>query len=302
MGAGSLFVLGFAPGLFWLWRIYRKNRNRPDHKGLVLRTFFFGVAVAVPVVLVEQAVAGPSERPVSGVGMEAGAAAFTAFVVAGLVEEVGKFTVVRATMYRSSYFDEPLRGIIYSSAAALGFASIENVGYMVEYGAGVIILRAVLSTLGHVFFSAAWGYGLGAARRREDTRVGGSSAILGGGLVGAIVMHGAYDYPLMRGAEDGWLPAVGVFLAGGGIFALLLRRGAHVSPHRGRVANPTVICPGCGAKRHVPTRFCNSCGRRLDETQLAQACGICGQPLGREAQFCAGCGARAERAFSWEAA
>lgn len=54
-------------------------------------------------------------------------AAFLAFVVAGLIEEFGKFVIVRLSLFESPYFDEPLRGMIYASAVALGVASIENV-------------------------------------------------------------------------------------------------------------------------------------------------------------------------------
>ena len=56
-----------------------------------------------------------------------GETAYLAFIVAGFTEELFKFLVVRTTIYKSPYFDEPIDGLVYSSAAALGFASLENI-------------------------------------------------------------------------------------------------------------------------------------------------------------------------------
>ena len=52
-------VLGLAPGLFWLWLIYRGNKYRPEPKRLVIRTFLLGMAVAIPVTFVETALILP---------------------------------------------------------------------------------------------------------------------------------------------------------------------------------------------------------------------------------------------------
>ena len=43
-------VLGLAPGLFWLWLIYRGNKYRPEPKRLVIRTFLFGMAATIPAI------------------------------------------------------------------------------------------------------------------------------------------------------------------------------------------------------------------------------------------------------------
>lgn len=285
---GILFALAFAPGFFWLWRVYRRNRNRPDHKGLVLRTFLLGAFSAIPIVLGKRVFFGPDYHP-SISNLDASAAALVAFGDAGLFEEVGKFLVVRLSMYRSPYFDSRVRGLVYSAAAALGFASLENVEYVAMAGPGVMVLRSVLSTLGHVAFSGLWGYGLGFVRERG--RATGSWPIFLG-LIGAISLHGGYDYFLFRGGDQ-WRWAVLLFIAGIALFFLLLRRSA-ASPAAGRRANPVVGCPGCGKSHSLPTRFCDACGRRLGAT-LAELCGSCRAPLPPAASYCEGCGVRAER-------
>ena len=78
--------------------------------------------------------------------------------VVGPVEELCKFAAVRLGPYRSLYFDEPVDGLVYASAASLGFASLENLFYVLEYGPEVMIAPP-LSTVGHLVF--VWGFALG---------------------------------------------------------------------------------------------------------------------------------------------
>ena len=58
------------------------------------------------------------------------------FLVIGPCEELAKFLAVRLFVYRNKEFNEPLDGIIYAAAAALGFASLENVLYVIDWHTG----------------------------------------------------------------------------------------------------------------------------------------------------------------------
>lgn len=55
-------------------------------------------------------------------------------------------------------------GIIYAVAASLGFATVENIAYVLEGGFAVGVLRAVLSVPGHAFFGALMGFYMGVAK------------------------------------------------------------------------------------------------------------------------------------------
>src|SRR5438445_11290666 len=98
MGGLVFLAIAFAPGVFWLWWIVRKNRHRPDPKHLLVRTFLLGAVLAVPLAgVIEGWVKGPFnlDDPSPSIA----AAAYGAFVVAGITEEVRKFLVVRYTIY-----------------------------------------------------------------------------------------------------------------------------------------------------------------------------------------------------------
>lgn len=277
-------LLGFVPGLVWLGLVARSNRQRPDPTSLVLRTVFLGAVVAIPVIFAGSLVGGEiSVRP----GMPPLEAAFVAFVVAGLVEELGKFLVVRLSLYDSPYFDEPLRGLVYSAAVALGFASIESVGSMVREGPAVLAVRDLTTTLGHVFFSALWGYGLGADRRaRLRGESGRGYAVLG--LLGAIAAHGLYDFGLFTG--DPGLSLV-VFVVCGAVSVRLLLVAHRGSMHAGRVAAPFVECLKCRGPSGVHAKFCSACGA-AQARGLERRCGGCKAPLTGAPAYCPACGVR----------
>lgn len=282
MGALGFLALGFAPGLFWLWLIVRRSQHRPEPRSLILRTFLLGVAVAVPIVFVESLIQGTGSAP-SDI-MSPADAAFTAFLVAGLCEEVGKFLVVHASLKNSPYIDDPLRGIIFSSAVALGFSSIENVGYMLEHGAEVILVRAVLCTLGHVSFSACWGAALGWTRQQST----GSQRILLLGVAAAIASHGLYDYFLMVGDGTSGLLTFVVIAA---LFLVVLSRARASSRSSFASAMAFIACKQCTAHCPAGAHFCSSCGAGLS-AQALKTCGQCKAILPDHAEFCSSCGAK----------
>ncbi|RMG64363.1 MAG: PrsW family intramembrane metalloprotease, partial [Calditrichaeota bacterium] len=136
-------VLGFAPALFWLAYFYRKDRLEPEPRRLVLRTHLWGIFCAFPAAALEYLLPF-NQWTMSVVG-------------APVVEESAKFLAVYLTIFRNPEFDEPMDGIVYGVAAALGFAALENVGYLynahTQYGSaalgGVFLVRGLLTVPAH---------------------------------------------------------------------------------------------------------------------------------------------------------
>ena len=289
----SIVIGAFAPGIFWLWLVYRWDRYHPEPRWLVIRTFLWGMVAVIPIALVELAL-------VMGGGMGSLTAleqttlslqgiAYEAFVVAGMTEELGKFLVVRLTIYKSLYFDEATDGLVYSAAAALGFATLENIGYALSFGWQVMLVRGPISTFAHVLFSVVWGYPLG-LRKVQYPR---SRLYLGLGLPGAMAAHGLFDFLLFT---QSWYAYLVIPLLAGLIIGLnlMLRHSHRISPYREKVAEMQVNCPVCGARIPSYANFCPACGTRLDKTRQTQsgACGNCGAPLEKDALYCTACGTR----------
>ncbi len=294
----AYLTLGFAPGVFWLWLIYQRDRYIPAPVHLVVRTFLWGIAVSVPVVLVEvilQSVAGFGlETDLTTEQLTLPQAAYISFVVAGMTEEMAKFLVVRTTTYNSPYFRQPLDGLIFTAAAALGFASIENVGYIASFGAAVILVRGPSSTIGHVLFSAMFGYALGA---RKLGRLWPQAPILM--LMAAMVTHGAFNFFLFADVvNQSYAPwAFALLLASGLAFLLIIMASRRQSPYRHKVAATLVTCPRCAHRIGFGASFCTACGLSLvlAKTGPLFLCGNCSAIAEKLQHFCTACGSRLDR-------
>ena len=150
-------LMGFAPGLYWLWYYYKRDKLNPESKRLVIRAYLAGIFVAFFVVLAQLPI-HVSPR-------------VSAVIFAPLFEESGKLLMTLLIIYRHKDFDEPIDGIIYAAAVALGFASIENAMYLFNAGkassymlSNTMLIRSLLSVPAHALFSGIWGYALGKSK------------------------------------------------------------------------------------------------------------------------------------------
>jgi RsiW-degrading membrane proteinase PrsW (M82 family) len=220
-----IFVIGFAPGVFWLWYFYHRDKLEPEPQHLVLRTFFLGLFVAIPAAIAEFVLSFVLIFFlfwVEKLFLAQVAAFMTLVIIAPVVEEYFKYLAARTSVYRHADFDEPMDGIVYAAAAALGFASIENVLYLfvAKQEAGwlgveiVFIARALLSVPGHVLFSSIWGAALGRAKFIQDQAV--TRRLILGSLLGAMALHGFFNFlaglsiAAQENAAYAWVGAVGI--------------------------------------------------------------------------------------------
>lgn len=190
MDAAIIVVLSFTPGLFWTWYFFRRDRFEPEPVLMIRDCFLLGMVAVIPAVIVES----PFEKA---------SVLFSVVIVAPIAEELLKFAVVRLTVYRNTEFDEPMDGIVYAAAVALGFASLENVLYVLnEYNKGtntvaaVTVLRALLSVPGHALWSSMWGFALGFAKSAPARR---RKKLIRTGLCMAIGMHALFNLLCLSG-------------------------------------------------------------------------------------------------------
>ncbi len=219
--AAGCALLPFALSFAWLAFVRRFDRARPEPTWLVLATFTLGGLAAVPAGLVELGCSAATpwlDPAVMTFGGQAWAlpVAFVVFsLVVGLPEEGAKFLGAWSLARRRKEFDEPVDGIVYGCAAALGFAAVENVKYFAvgRMSAAIIAVRAFVTVPTHLFFGAIWGYALGRQLVERSERVWPLFVL-------AVCAHGAFDALL---SIDGMQPAsvvIVVALAFGFVAAL----------------------------------------------------------------------------------
>ncbi len=148
------------PALLLLALIYFSDRRR-EPLGLVLFVFVLGGAGKVLSHFVELRTSAWTGLDIEAhVAGNVGALVFL-FGFAAPIREASKVAAMWPA-FRSKYFDEPVDGLVYASAAALGFACVENAIMLRAHPTGLIwIARAATALPAHLFFSCAWGYALG---------------------------------------------------------------------------------------------------------------------------------------------
>lgn len=268
MGGSVIFdiVFSLVVALFWLRWFRKKDKYEKEPEQLIFLAFFAGVLATVPSVLLESFLGLRDQGSTVTLGN-----VFLSFLWVGIVEEFFKYLAVRLTIYRSNEFNEVMDGMVYMVSAAVGFAAMENVGYMLGFGYAVGFPRAVLSYLAHISFSAILGFYMGRAK------IEGRRNLILVGFILAVSLHWLYNSFFVLGTAE----SSGGFLLLGlmvWVFALILtlvlvKRAQDISPFRVAHFLPkrlTKRCKACGKTVSSKALVCHHCGESipLDEEEV----------------------------------
>jgi protease PrsW len=187
----SLLALAIAPGAAITLYIYSRDKYDREPLKPLLISFLLGMVATAPAIYIQT-----SLRPVLYLHYPD----FTiwyyfllSFIVVAGSEEGCKYLMLRGYAYRNKAFSEPFDGIIYSVMISMGFATLENIGYVLNYGFQTGILRMFLSVPSHAAFAVLVGYHVGLAKFDKPR---GIQHIVKGLLL-AIFFHGAFDFFLL---------------------------------------------------------------------------------------------------------
>jgi len=189
-----ILLASLAPIFIILFYIYFRDKYDKEPLGLLVKSVLAGMLVVIPILFAERLLL--SLMPPLG---KIGAAAYHAFVVAGMTEEVFKFLVLYLLVWKSPSFNEKFDGIVYAVFVSLGFAAVENVLYVMDGGIQTAMIRALTAVPAHALFGITMGYYLGIARMYKELR----KSYLMRAILYPILLHGVYDFILM--VEIDWL-------------------------------------------------------------------------------------------------
>ncbi len=181
-------ALAIGPAILLLLWAYRRDTARPEPRRLVLGAFGLGI-VAVAVAIVVGLALEPLEQLFTGIQR----IVYRAYFVAGFLEETAKLAVVLFFVTRHKEFDEVADGMVYTMAASLGFAVVENAMYIGEPSV-VLLIRGITAVPAHAAAGGFMGYFIGLSRIEGR----GSSLT---GLLAAVALHGTYDFFLFMGGR-----------------------------------------------------------------------------------------------------
>lgn len=192
-----LFIIAIIPAIIIVIGIYLSDRHDKEPIKLLLFTYILGALAVIPSIVVEELLISFNKFP----GIYG--AFFNAFVVAALTEEYFKRLVVLKYPYKTKFFNEKLDGIVYCVFASMGFATVENIIYVVyRYTNNPFIglYRGIFSVPAHAIFGITMGYYLSLARFDQDLRRKKSN--MRKSLYMPLIMHGIFDFILMAGVPE----------------------------------------------------------------------------------------------------
>lgn len=184
-------VAAVLPAAVLMYFIYKQDKIEKEPTDLLLKCALSGLYAAVLSVALEMLFEWlMSNFSYSSVTSYAVA---TAIMVAA-VEEFAKLFFLKRRTWKSVHFNYMFDGVVYAVFVSLGFAAIENVLYVFQYGLSVAVARAVLAVPAHFGFSVMMGVFYSMAKQNDlyGSPSGVRKCMLAAYFV-PVAMHAIYD-------------------------------------------------------------------------------------------------------------
>ena len=194
----DFLLLAIAPAMIFVIFIYLKDKIEKEPISFLIKIFFLGAFGSIIITLI-LGVLFNSIYPLTD-EKSVFQQFIKAFVVVALVEEFSKYVIVKYYAQKNKEFNEPFDGIVYALTVSMGFAALENVLYILQYGVSTGITRAFTAVPAHATFGILMGYFMGKAKFSKN-RI--QLNLLG--LLGATIFHGFYNFFLFINFVPGTL-------------------------------------------------------------------------------------------------
>jgi len=199
-------LAGIVPAIAWLWFWLREDAAHPEPRKLILLTFCYG-ALSVPFALVFQLIFKSLFSIPTDVRDLGFFTVLSVTLVWAFIEELVKYKAAWHGGLKKTITDEAVDVPIYMISAALGFAALENILFLLspllENNISVFIqttnLRFIGASLAHVASSAIIGIFAGyslffmkSVRRRY----------LWAGFILATMLHALFNLFIIKGSQN----------------------------------------------------------------------------------------------------
>ena len=201
---GILIAAAVIPAIFLMVKVYRSDKLERESPYMIWTLIKAGILSSLLALVEERVLSAilglvvPYESPLYNIILYFGIVAFA--------EESSKYFFMKRQTWSSWEFNCQYDGVVYAVFVSLGFALWENISYVMMYGFGTAIVRAVTAIPGHACFGVFMGVFYGIAKRCDYRRsVSGSSFFRYMAILVPALLHGAYDYIATMDVEgDDW--------------------------------------------------------------------------------------------------
>lgn len=188
-----LLAAALIPPIVLMVIIYKEDKVEREPVSMIIRLLIFGGFMTIAAALIE------------GIALSAVQSVLNVhtityrlvenFICVALVEEGVKYFALRKGSWNSPDFNYRFDGIVYAVAVSLGFAAVENVGYVFSYGLANAAVRAVTSIPGHCIFGIFMGINYSFAKVAANRGLRGKlryHSLMA--LIVPMCLHGFYDF------------------------------------------------------------------------------------------------------------
>ncbi|WP_223703490.1 glutamic-type intramembrane protease PrsW [Sutcliffiella deserti] len=179
----AIVSAGIAPGLALLSYFYLRDKFQKEPIiSFVFKIFMFGALLVFPLMFIQYVIQ-----------LELGVTShfIKAFLLSGLLEEFFKWFILIYLVLHNIHFKTHYEGIVYGVSVSLGFATAENILFLVANGVELAVGRAVLPVSSHALFGVIMGFYLGKGKFSFYQRKRRLWLILS--LLIPFLLHGTYD-------------------------------------------------------------------------------------------------------------
>ncbi|MFS0672692.1 glutamic-type intramembrane protease PrsW [Ornithinibacillus sp. 179-J 7C1 HS] len=177
----GIISAGVAPALALMSFFYLKDKIT-EPLPLIIRTFIFGGLLVFPIMFIQYAFESD----------QIGNLFIQSFFVVAFLEEFFKWFIFIYVIYQHTQFNTHYDGIVYAVSISLGFATVENVLYLLVNGIEYAFTRALFPVSSHALFGVIMGFYFGKAKMNPENRAG--NIVLA--LFIPIILHGIYNFIL----------------------------------------------------------------------------------------------------------
>lgn len=272
-----LLMLAVLPTFFLMVFIYYKDSYEKEPVGLLISLFALGMVSVIPALIIEtlgellfSSMFGNNTSVYNF---------FNVFFCVAIAEEGGKYIFTYLRTWNNKNFNYKFDGIVYAVLVSLGFATVENILYVMQGGLSVAIARGLLSVPSHAIDAVYMGYYYGLAKYYDsvgNTRSKNRCMVLS--IVVPVILHGCYDYFLFEGTVL-HLVVFLIFVVALDVLAIIrINKSSkknmkiyRTNPQMydmsyvqqgtfGWQRNAYMFCTNCGARLNVNTFYCTNCG------------------------------------------
>ena len=182
------------PSIILIILVLKQDKIESEPIGLLIKLFFFGALTTLPAGLLETW----GEMGIMAITRDKDMQTLLMFLICVPLVEEGLKYIALATTWKHEAFNFTFDGIVYAVIVSLGFATLENILYVMNYmSLQVALVRGILSVPVHCTCGVFMGYFYGMARN-HNAHGEHSRSVLERllALIVPLFIHGLYDFAL----------------------------------------------------------------------------------------------------------